>query len=117
MNENVMRFTKNTIPYFDTSMSQIYLGDTFKLLRNTRRISIDMIFAGPPYFLSNNGITCKSGQMVSVNKADWDKGMLSAKDKHKFNRRWIHACYRVLKINGTSFFNKKAGYILAGLKK
>lgn len=111
MNENVMRFTKNTIPYFETSMSQIYLGDTFKLLRNTKRDSKYHIYAVPPYFLSNNGITCKSGQMVSVNKADWDKGMLSVKDKHKFNRRRIHVCYRVLKINGTSFFNKKPAKI------
>lgn len=32
--------------------------------------SIDMIFADPPYFLSNNGMTCKSGKMVSVNKGE-----------------------------------------------
>ena len=27
----------------------------------------DMIFADPPYFLSNDGISCQNGQMVSVN--------------------------------------------------
>jgi hypothetical protein len=33
----------------------------------------DMIFADPPYFLSNGGVTCHAGRMVSVNKGDWDK--------------------------------------------
>jgi site-specific DNA-methyltransferase (adenine-specific) len=33
----------------------------------------DMIFADPPYFLSNGGISCQAGKMVSVTKGDWDK--------------------------------------------
>src|SRR5262245_14498663 len=33
----------------------------------------DVIFADPPYFLSNGGITCHAGKMVKVNKGDWDK--------------------------------------------
>ena len=33
----------------------------------------DMIFADPPYFLSNGGITCHAGKMVKVDKGDWDK--------------------------------------------
>ena len=33
----------------------------------------DMIFADPPYFLSNGGITCHAGKMVSVNKGKWNK--------------------------------------------
>ena len=33
----------------------------------------DMIFADPPYFLSNGGITCHAGKMVSVHKGDWDQ--------------------------------------------
>jgi DNA modification methylase len=37
------------------------------------RISFDLVFADPPYFLSNGGITCHAGRMVSVNKGDWDK--------------------------------------------
>ena len=32
-----------------------------------------MIFADTPYNLSNNGITCHAGKMVSVNKCEWDK--------------------------------------------
>src|SRR5919197_635882 len=33
----------------------------------------DCIFADPPYFLSNGGITCHAGKMVKVDKGDWDK--------------------------------------------
>ena len=35
---------------------------------------IDMIFADPPYMLSNDGFSCQNGKMVSVNKGKWDKG-------------------------------------------
>jgi len=38
--------------------------------------------------------------MVSVNKATWDEG-LSALEKHRFNRRWIRLCKRVLSDDGT----------------
>lgn len=60
----------------------------------------DMIFADPPYFLSNGGITCQSGQMVSVNKGEWDvsKGVL---DNHQFNLTWLGYCQKLLKANGT----------------
>ena len=59
-----------------------------------------MIFEDPPYFLSNDGITCSGGKMVSVNKGNWDKG-LSVEEKHSFNRKWISACKRVLKKDGS----------------
>ena len=59
-----------------------------------------MIFADPPYFLSNDGVTCKSGKMASVNKGEWDKS-LKVKEKHAFNRKWIRNCYKVLKDDGT----------------
>jgi site-specific DNA-methyltransferase (adenine-specific) len=59
-----------------------------------------MIFADPPYFLSNDGITCHAGKMVSVNKGKWDKSR-GADANHEFNRAWLAACQRVLKPNGT----------------
>lgn len=66
--------------------------------------SVDLIFADPPYFLSSGGITCKSGKMVSVDKADWDKSD-GLKDIHSFNRKWIRRCYRVLKDTGSIFIS------------
>ncbi|MDE1890860.1 MAG: site-specific DNA-methyltransferase [Planctomycetota bacterium] len=59
-----------------------------------------MIFADPPYFLSNGGITCHAGRMVSVNKGKWDKSR-GVKENHTFTLEWLKACQRVLKPNGT----------------
>lgn len=87
-------------PFYENETSKIYLGDSFELLKKCKKESVDMIFADPPYFLSNDGITCKGGKMVSVNKGNWDK-VDSLNEKHKFNRRWIKACKRVLKPNGS----------------
>lgn len=60
----------------------------------------DMIFADPPYFLSNGGITCHAGQMVSVDKGEWDRSKGPDQD-HEFNRTWLGLCQRALKPNGT----------------
>ena len=88
------------VPYYETDTEILILGDTFSVLERITPGSIDMIFADPPYFLSNDGITCKSGKMVSVNKGDWDK-VSSLDEKHEFNRRWIRLCKTVLSANGT----------------
>lgn len=90
---------KNNI-YYKDEVFQLINDDTFHAIKSIKEKTIDMIFADPPYFLSNNGITCSGGKMVSVNKGDWDKTN-SLKDKHKFNRKWLKECYRVLKDNGT----------------
>jgi len=60
----------------------------------------DMIFADPPYFLSNGGMTCHAGRMVKVDKGDWDKSR-GVEQNHEFNRQWLARCQRVLKPNGT----------------
>lgn len=86
--------------YFEDKKFKLIKDDTFKALKNFQEKSFDMIFADPPYFLSNNGITCSSGKMVSVNKGEWDKS-LDVESKHSFNRKWINECYRVLKDDGT----------------
>ncbi len=60
----------------------------------------DMIFADPPYFLSNGGITCQAGKMVAVDKGAWDKsGGPTA--NHAFSLAWLERCQRALKPNGT----------------
>lgn len=100
--ENI--FNKKCCCFYESPLSQIIQGDSFKVLSTIKEKSIDMVFADPPYFLSNNGVTCKGGKMVSVNKGEWDKFSSKATkigDKHKFNRKWIKLCKRVLKPNGT----------------
>src|ERR1700682_1556381 len=60
----------------------------------------DMIFADPPYFLSNGGITCHAGRMVKVDKGDWDKSR-GIDENHNFNLSWLERCQKALKPNGT----------------
>ena len=86
--------------YFEDGGFKLINDDTFNALGKFEGKTFDMIFADPPYFLSDNGITCSGGKMVSVNKGTWDKS-LSVKEKHEFNMKWIKECYRVLKDNGT----------------
>ncbi len=75
-------------------------GDCIEILSQARDNSVDMIFADPPYFLSNDGITCHAGKMVSVNKGKWDKSK-GVEENHLFNLEWLKACQRVLKADGT----------------
>ena len=79
---------------------RLFRGDCLQLLPQFPPNSIDMIFADPPYFLSNGGITCKSGIMASVDKADWDKSS-GIKKSHEFNLKWLAQCQRILDKNGT----------------
>lgn len=74
-------------------------GDCFELLR-AFNFKFDMIFADPPYFLSNGGISLQSGKLVCVDKGAWDKGK-SQEDMRAFNREWLRLCRDKLKDNGT----------------
>ena len=97
-------FAKKVSFYHETEQMQLVLGDAFQVLPKIKAESVDMIFADPPYFLSNDGITCQGGKMVSVNKGAWDKignGETNVAEKHKFNRKWIKLCKRILKPDGT----------------
>jgi site-specific DNA-methyltransferase (adenine-specific) len=62
--------------------------------------SVDFIFADPPYFLSNDGISVKSGKQVSVNKGDWDRTKGVQAD-FEFHKAWLSEAQRLLRPNGT----------------
>ncbi|HKS27427.1 MAG TPA: site-specific DNA-methyltransferase [Pyrinomonadaceae bacterium] len=79
---------------------RLYQGDALELLRKAKDEMFDLIFADPPYFLSNDGITCQAGRMVSVNKGIWDKAA-TFETIHAFNMDWLRECRRLLKPNGT----------------
>ena len=74
-------------------------GDCFKLLREFD-FKFSCIFADPPYFLSNGGISFQAGKIVSVNKGDWDKGK-SQKEIIEFNMEWLSLCRDKLRDNGS----------------
>lgn len=87
--------------FFSDDNFTLYLGDSFRVLGIIEEKTIDMIFADPPYFLSNNGISCQAGKMVSVNKASWDATAMTATQKINYYRKWLNLCSNVLKDNGT----------------
>ncbi|MDD3669523.1 MAG: site-specific DNA-methyltransferase [Alphaproteobacteria bacterium] len=62
--------------------------------------TFDMIFADPPYMLSNGGFSCQAGKMVSVNKGKWDESQ-GIENDFKFHKKWLAECKRLLKPNGT----------------
>lgn len=74
-------------------------GDCRQLLKDFD-FEFDMIFADPPYFLSNGGISIQSGEIVSVDKGKWDKSN-GAEADNTFNKEWIAACRKHLKDEGT----------------
>ncbi|MCM1520432.1 MAG: site-specific DNA-methyltransferase [Lachnoclostridium sp.] len=74
-------------------------GDCFDVLSQFD-FKFDMIFADPPYFLSNGGISCQSGKVVCVDKGEWDKGGTPESIKD-FNLKWLSLCRDKLKDNGT----------------
>ena len=78
----------------------LYLGDCLTFLSKMSDESVDMIFADPPYNLSNDGFSVHAGKRVSVNKGKWDKSK-GVEDDFMFHCKWIEACRRVLKPNGT----------------
>jgi site-specific DNA-methyltransferase (adenine-specific) len=88
-------------PYYKSPSHDFNLlhGDTFELLPQFN-FKFDMIFADPPYFLSNGGISIQSGKVVCVDKGEWDKGM-PQEEINQFNQEWISLCREKLKDNGT----------------
>lgn len=74
-------------------------GDTFQLLKDFS-FQFDMIFADPPYFLSNGGISLQSGKVVCVDKGEWDRGK-TPEEMREFNMEWLRLCRDKLKDNGT----------------
>jgi site-specific DNA-methyltransferase (adenine-specific) len=89
---------------------RIYQADCLDLLAQIPPSSVDLVFADPPYFLSNGGITCHAGKMVSVNKGSWDVSK-GPDANHEFNRSWLAACQRVLKPNGSIWVSGTAHVI------
>ena len=75
-------------------------GNCMELIGQLQDNSIDAIFADPPYFLSNGGISVQSGKQVCVDKGEWDKGG-TPDTIYQFNRQWLSLCRNKLKDNGT----------------
>ncbi len=92
---------KGLAPYYKSNNHDftLLLGDCIELLKQFD-FSFDMIFADPPYFLSNGGISVQSGKIVCVDKGEWDKNK-TVEQVNEFNYEWLSACRDKLKDNGS----------------
>ena len=86
-------------PYFDNNNFQLYLGDSLKIIKELP-FTFDMVFADPPYFLSNDGLSIQSGKIVSVNKGKWDASQ-GFEHVNEFNRKWLTLVRDKMKENAT----------------
>lgn len=77
----------------------LYHGDTKQVLSCLHE-SVDMIFADPPYFLSNQKVTTQFGKRKVRDKGEWDR-VKSWEEINDYNREWLSCCRRILKENGT----------------
>lgn len=78
----------------------LFQGDCMNLLKEIKNNSCNAIFADPPYFLSNGGISINSGKVVCVDKGDWDKGG-TPEYIYSFNKQWLSLCREKLTDNGS----------------
>ncbi|MCZ0931956.1 MAG: site-specific DNA-methyltransferase [Oligoflexia bacterium] len=86
--------------YYKEDCFFLYHGSCLDILKSLPENSVDMIFADPPYNLSNGGFSVHSGRRVNVHKGDWDQSSGIDED-FAFHSSWIKACRRVLKPTGT----------------
>lgn len=93
-------------PLFDDERNGIWIFNCDCIVLMDKLIAkfpngvFDMIFADPPYFLSNGGITCHAGKMVKVNKGEWDVSR-GVEENHKYVMEWLSRCQKLLNKNGT----------------
>ena len=91
------------VRHFWTSVSGDFVllqGDVRKVLRSLNGHKFDMVFADPPYFLSNGGISIQSGKPVSVNKGGWDESRGYYADR-QFTMEWLSDCRSVMSESAT----------------
>lgn len=113
--------TQALLPVFEKPGFTLFNDDSLAVLAELQDDSVDMIFADPPYMLSNDGFTCQAGRMVSVNKGRWDKSNGFENDLI-FHEAWISECRRILKPGGTIWISGtyhsiyQCGFLLQKLK-
>lgn len=116
---NASAFAEEAAPYFDAKGNPtqprlayrddergayLYHGDCRTVMESISAKHpdgcFDMIFADPPYRLSNGGMTCHAGKAVSVDKGKWDQTEGPELD-FDFTYGWLEQCQRLLNRDGT----------------
>ena len=80
----------------------LHYGDCVDIMDTLIKASVkvNMIFADPPYFLSNNGTSVSAGKRVNVNKGSWDRSQ-GWDANLKFTQQWLTHAKDILTDNGT----------------
>jgi site-specific DNA-methyltransferase (adenine-specific)/modification methylase len=82
-------------------LNKILLGDNIEILDKLPPKSVDLIFADPPYNLQLKNELYRPNQTKVDGVFDkWDK-FSSLKKYDEYTEKWLNACKRVLKDNGT----------------
>jgi len=88
-------------PFFQSSDKKfiLFYGDSMDIVPQMNQ-KFDMVFADPPYFLSNDGLSIQNGKITSVNKGNWDAshGFDFVND---FNRKWLSLVRKNMKEDAT----------------
>ena len=84
---------------YSSEAIQLIRGNALEVLPSIETASVDLAFVDAPYFLSNGGMTCKSGKSVPVDKGAWDESP-GVRRMHEFNTSWLGQIQRVLRPHG-----------------
>ena len=109
--------------FYKTEKAVLLYGNSLNLLDKLKKSdkTFNLIFADPPYFLSNGGMSVHAGKRVKVDKGNWDKSKGFELD-YKFTYQWIKLCREVLADDGTIWISGTlhniylVGFILQKLK-
>lgn len=82
-------------------INRVICGDSIDEMNKMQPNSVDLIFADPPYWMRTEGVLTRvEGTEFDGCDETWDK-FDSLDDYEKFTEKWLSACYRVLKPNGS----------------
>lgn len=105
--------------FFKSENFVLYQGTVPECLSELGTETFDLVWADPPYLLSNNGTTVQSGKRVSVNKGSWDQSKGTVRKDYQFQEEWIYGVKRLLKwphgtlmITGTQHSINHCGHAL-----
>ncbi|MBQ0088098.1 MAG: site-specific DNA-methyltransferase [Prevotellaceae bacterium] len=85
--------------YYHTNEFVLLQGDSVEQLKHITQ-KVDVVFADPPYFLSQGVSRCINGVWKSFEKGEWDR-VTDLENINTFNRQWLSAWRDVMKDNGT----------------
>ena len=82
-------------------INKVICGDSIEEMNKMQPDSVDLIFADPPYWMRTEGVL-KRVEGTDFDGCDdtWDK-FDSLEDYEDFTKKWLSACHRILKPNGS----------------